>query len=78
MLTRLKKFFSREIVITSVEKTYAPQTFYNLHVEGDNTYYVTSPSTVDNPILVHNCIDALRYAVGYQLENPNKGNYFIY
>jgi hypothetical protein len=31
-----------------------------------------------NGILVHNCIDALRYAVGYQLENPNKGNYFIY
>jgi phage terminase large subunit len=26
----------------------------------------------------NHCIDALRYAVAYQLENPNKGEYFIY
>tara|TARA_R100000541_G_scaffold5768_1_gene13215 strand:+ start:3440 stop:4648 length:1209 start_codon:yes stop_codon:yes gene_type:complete len=26
----------------------------------------------------NHCIDALRYAVSYQLENPNKGEYFIY
>jgi phage terminase large subunit len=26
----------------------------------------------------NHCIDALRYSVSYQLENPNKGDYYIY
>jgi phage terminase large subunit len=33
----------------------------------------------ETPIDKYNhAIDALRYAVAYQLENPNKGNYSIY
>ena len=26
----------------------------------------------------NHCIDAIRYAVSYQLENPTRGDYFIY
>ncbi len=36
-------------------------------------------NTVNKPIDAFNhCIDAARYAITSQLENPNKGNYFIY
>jgi phage terminase large subunit len=34
-----------------------------------------SETPIDN---YNHALDALRYAVSYQLENPNKGNYFIY
>lgn len=34
-----------------------------------------SKTPIDN---YNHAIDALRYAVSYQLENPNKGNYFIH
>jgi len=51
-------------------ESYKAQVYY-LMIEDCHEYFA-------NGILVHNCIDALRYAVGYQLENPNKGNYFIY
>ncbi len=34
-----------------------------------------SSTPIDN---YNHAIDALRYAVAYQLENPNKGNYFVY
>lgn len=44
---------------------------YDIMVENNHEYFA-------NGILVHNCIDALRYAVSYQLANPNKGNYSIY
>ena len=26
----------------------------------------------------NHCLDALRYAVSYQLQNPNSGEYFLY
>ena len=44
---------------------------FDIMVENNHEYFA-------NGILVHNCIDALRYAVSYQLANPNKGNYSIY
>jgi len=34
-----------------------------------------SSTPMDN---YNHALDALRYAVAYQLENPNKGNYFVY
>ena len=49
----------------------------NLIKELNNYSWLEKKS--NTPIDNHNhLIDALRYAVGYQLENPNKGNYFIY
>ena len=49
----------------------------NLIKELNNYCWLEKKS--NTPIDNHNhLIDALRYAVGYQLENPNKGNYFIY
>lgn len=43
---------------------------YDIMVENNHEYFA-------NGILVHNCVDALRYAVSYQLANPNKGKYGI-
>jgi hypothetical protein len=43
---------------------------YDIMVEDCHEYFA-------NGILVHNCLDALRYAVSYQLANPNKGKYGI-
>lgn len=49
----------------------------NLIKELNNYSWLEKKS--NTPIDNHNhLLDALRYAVGYQLENPNKGNYFIY
>jgi phage terminase large subunit len=49
----------------------------NLIKELNNYCWLEKKS--NTPIDNHNhLLDALRYAVGYQLENPNKGNYFIY
>jgi phage terminase large subunit len=49
----------------------------NLIKELNNYCWLEKKS--NTPIDNHNhLIDALRYAVGNQLENPNKGNYFIY
>jgi phage terminase large subunit len=49
----------------------------NLIKELNNYCWLEKKS--NTPIDNHNhLIDALRYAVGYQLENPNKGTYFIY
>ena len=49
----------------------------NLIKELNNYCWLEKKSST--PIDNHNhLIDALRYAVGNQLENPNKGNYFIY
>jgi len=49
----------------------------NLIKELNNYCWLEKKS--NTPIDNHNhLIDALRYAVSYQLENPNKGNYFIY
>jgi phage terminase large subunit len=48
----------------------------NLIAELNN--YVWSDTRAETPIDKYNhCIDALRYAVAYQLANPNKGRYFI-
>ena len=43
---------------------------FDIMVENNHEYFA-------NGILVHNCVDALRYAVSYQLANPNKGKYGI-
>jgi phage terminase large subunit len=49
----------------------------NLIKELNNYCWLEKKSST--PIDNHNhLIDALRYAVSHQLENPNKGNYFIY
>ena len=49
----------------------------NLIKELNNYCWLEKKS--NTPIDNHNhLLDALRYAVSYQLENPNKGNYFIY
>ena len=41
--------------------------------------YVWLERKSNTPVDKHNHIlDALRYAISYQLENPHKGNYFIY
>jgi phage terminase large subunit len=47
------------------------QKVYDLMVEDCHEYFA-------NDILVHNCIDGIRYNVIYHLDNPNKGNYYIY
>lgn len=49
----------------------------NLIKELNNYCWLEKKS--NTPIDNHNhLLDALRYAVSYQLENPHKGNYFIY
>lgn len=49
----------------------------NLIKELNNYCWLEKKS--NTPIDNHNhLIDALRYAVSYQLENPNKGKYFVY
>ncbi len=49
----------------------------NLIKELNNYCWLEKKS--NTPIDNHNhLLDALRYAVSHQLENPNKGNYFIY
>ncbi len=49
----------------------------NLIKEMNNYCWLEKKS--NTPIDKHNhLIDALRYAVSYQLENPHKGNYYIY
>jgi phage terminase large subunit len=49
----------------------------NLIKELNNYSWLEKKS--NTPIDNHNhLLDALRYAVGYQLENPNKGSYYIY
>ena len=49
----------------------------NLIKELNNYCWLEKKS--NTPIDKHNhLIDALRYAVSYQLENPHKGNYYIY
>ncbi|CAB4148752.1 XtmB Phage terminase large subunit [uncultured Caudovirales phage] len=49
----------------------------NLIKELNNYCWLEKKSST--PIDNHNhLLDALRYAVSHQLENPNKGNYFIY
>jgi phage terminase large subunit len=48
-----------------------------LHKELNNYCWLEKKSST--PIDDYNhAIDALRYAVSYQLANPNKGNYFVY
>jgi len=49
----------------------------NLIKELNNYCWLEKKS--NTPIDNHNhLLDALRYAVSYQLENPHKGNYYIY
>ena len=49
----------------------------NLIKELNNYCWLEKKS--NTPIDAHNhLIDALRYAVSYQLENPNKGTYYVY
>jgi phage terminase large subunit len=49
----------------------------DLHKELNNYCWLEKKSST--PIDDYNhAIDALRYAVSYQLSNPNKGNYFVY
>ena len=49
----------------------------NLIKELNNYCWLEKKSST--PVDKHNhLIDALRYAVSYQLENPNKGSYFVY
>ena len=49
----------------------------NLIKELNNYCWLEKKS--NTPIDAHNhLLDALRYAVSYQLENPHKGNYYIY
>ena len=43
---------------------------YDIMVEDCHEYFA-------NGILVHNCIDAARYSITYQLKNPNAGKYVI-
>ncbi len=44
---------------------------YDLMVEDCHEYFA-------NGVLVHNCIDAARYALTSQLADPHKGEYHIY
>lgn len=44
---------------------------FDLMVEDCHEYFA-------NGILVHNCIDGIRYNIIFHLDNPNKGNYNIY
>lgn len=44
---------------------------FDIMVEDTHEYFA-------NGILVHNCLDAVRYGVSYQLENPHKGVYHIW
>lgn len=44
---------------------------FDLMVEDCHEYFA-------NGILVHNCIDGIRYNVIFHLDNPNKGNYHLY
>jgi hypothetical protein len=43
---------------------------YDLMIEANHEYFA-------NGILVHNCIDAIRYAVYNKLSKPNYGSYSI-
>jgi hypothetical protein len=46
------------------------QKVYDLMVEDCHEYFA-------NNMLVHNCIDGIRYNVIYNLDNPNKGVYNV-
>ena len=49
----------------------------NLIKELNNYCWLEKKS--NTPIDAHNhLLDALRYSVSYQLENPNKGTYYVY
>ncbi len=64
--------FDSLIIADSAE----PRLINELQTAGLNIVPAIKSST---PIDNHNhLLDALRYAVSHQLENPNKGNYFIY
>jgi hypothetical protein len=56
---------------TIEESDYWLEEVYDITVEDDHEYFA-------NGVLVHNCLDALRYNVFYQLSNPNQGKYFVY
>jgi predicted phage terminase large subunit-like protein len=57
MWNKLKKLITSTIEVESVKLDLVDQEmYYNLEVEGDNTYYVAPPNVIDNLILVHNCI----------------------
>lgn len=59
-----------ELKHLEVGESYQAQV-YDIMVEDCHEYFA-------NGILVHNCLDAMRYAISYQLANPNKGNYSVY
>jgi phage terminase large subunit len=56
---------------TIEESDYWLEEVFDITVEDDHEYFA-------NGILVHNCLDAIRYNVFYQLSNPNSGKYFVY
>jgi glycosyltransferase involved in cell wall biosynthesis len=69
------------INLINQNKIYVTSRSKNLINELNNYIWLTDKSGVkmNKPIDSYNhAIDAMRYAITSQLENPNKGNYFIY
>jgi phage terminase large subunit len=69
------------ISLINQNKIYVTSRSKNLINELRNYIWLTDKSGVkmNKPIDAYNhAIDAMRYAIMSQLENPNKGNYFIY
>jgi len=61
-------------------KVYVTSTSKNLINELRNYIWITDKTgnKLNKPCGADHAIDAMRYAIMSQLENPNKGNYFIY
>ena len=69
------------INLMNQNKIYVTSRSKNLINELRNYIWLTDKTGVkmNKPIDAYNhAIDAMRYAIMSQLENPNKGNYFIY
>ena len=69
------------INLINQNKVYVTKRSKNLINELRNYIWMTDKSgmKLNKPIDAYNhAIDAMRYAITSQLENPNKGNYFIY
>ena len=77
----IKLIINFGINLMNQNKIYVTSRSKNLINELRNYIWLTDKTGVkmNKPIDSYNhAIDAMRYAIMSQLENPNKGNYFIY
>ena len=69
------------INLINQNEIYITNRSHNLIKELQNYIWLKNKEgeTLNKPIDAFNhCIDAMRYAITSQLENPNKGQYYIY